>query len=212
VIRLLLLGAMAWPLALPRAARAAGAPPNVSQLLADLEAASRDVKTLSAEFTQRNHLRLFKQELRSQGRLYFRRPRQIRWEYLSPDPSLLILDGDKATLTTPGAAPQVFDLTRDATMRMVFDQLLLWLGSRSLRDAEAQYELSAQGTATAPTLVLQPKAGSPVARAFTRIELRVDGKAHLLRGLLLVEKNGDEKEITFTKLERNAALPTDAFR
>jgi outer membrane lipoprotein carrier protein len=210
VIRLLVLGA--WALALLRGAWAAGAAPTVPQLLADLEASSRDLRTLSAEFTQRNRLKLFKQELRSQGRLYFQRPRQIRWEYLSPDPSKLILDGDKATLTSPGAAPQVFDLSRDATMRTVFDQLLLWLGGGSLREAEGQHDLSVAGPAGAPTLILSPKAGSPVARAFQRIELRVDGKTHLLRGLLLQEKNGDEKEITFTKLERNPPLPADAFR
>ena len=42
---------------------------------------------------------------------------------------MLVLDGNKATLATPGAAPQVFDLDKDATMRAIFDQLLVWLGA-----------------------------------------------------------------------------------
>jgi outer membrane lipoprotein carrier protein len=188
-----------------------GTPPPVDELLAKLEASSKDLTTLKGEFTQRTRVKLFKQELRSTGRILFRRPRQLRWEYTAPDPSVMVLDGDRATLTTPGAAPQVFDLAHDATMRPIFDQLLLWLSPGSLGRAREQYQLTVAGTAELPTLVLEPKSGA-MARAFRRVELRLDGRSGLLRGILLVEQNGDEKEIAFTRLERNVALPEDAFR
>jgi chaperone LolA len=175
------------------------------ELPARLEAASKDLTTLSGDFTQRNKLKLFKQELKSRGRFYFQRPRRIRWEYLDPDPSTLILDGNVATLRTPGAAPQTFDLAKDATMRAVFDQLVTWLGGQQ---ANNDYDIVARDS----TLVLTPKPTSPVAKAFSRIELRVDPKTLLMRSILLTEKNGDEKEITFTKVTRNAALPKDAFQ
>jgi outer membrane lipoprotein carrier protein len=166
---------------------------------------------LAGEFTQRNRLKLFKQELRSNGRLYFEKPRRIRWEYLAPDPSKLILDGDKATLTTPGAEPQVFDLQRDPTMRAVFDQLLAWLGTGGGALA-TDYQIASGGSAAQPMLILIPLSDRPVAKAFSRIELRIDGKSGLLKSLLLVEQNGDEKEIIFRKLDRNVKLPADAFR
>lgn len=195
----------AWP--------AAAAPaPAVDKILASLDASSKSVTTLAGEFSQRNKIKLFKQELKSKGRLFFRTPRQIRWEYLEPDPSTLILDGQKATLASPGAAPRVFDLAEDATMRAIFDQLLLWLGPGSLEHARADYDLSAGGTAEQPALTLTPKPSSPIAKAFQKIELRLDGKSWLLHSILLTEKSGDEKEITFQRLERNAKLPADAFR
>jgi outer membrane lipoprotein carrier protein len=193
-------------------ARAAAEPPKLDELLRVVDGAKASIETLAGEFTQRNRVKLFKQELTSKGRLYFRRPRQIRWEYTAPDPSTLILDGNRATLRTPGAAPQLFDLERDATMRAVFEQLLTWLGPGSLAAARADYELAAGGTASAPTLLLTPRADRPVARAFSRVELRLDGKSGLLRAIALTEKNGDEKEISFTKMQKNVALPTDAFR
>jgi outer membrane lipoprotein carrier protein len=181
-------------------------------LLQRLEESSKTVSTLAGEFSQRNRLRLFKQELRSKGRFFFRRPRQIRWEYTTPDPSTLILDGQRATLTMPGSTPQVFDLERDATMRAIFDQLLLWLGPGSLGQARADYQLSVAGTAEQPVLQLVPKPGGPIARAFLRVALRLDGKSLLIRAIELTERNGDDKEITFTRLDRNPALPPDAFK
>jgi outer membrane lipoprotein-sorting protein len=196
------------------ASRAAGAPPPppLQRVIAELDAASSGVTTLAGEFSQRNRVKLFKQELTSKGTFYYRRPRQIRWAYTAPDPSTLVLDGQHATLRTPGAPPQEFDLEHDATMRAVFDQLLLWLAPGALKPASTAYALASSGSAERPTLTLTPRPETPVGRAFARIELRLDGRSWLVRSILLVEKNGDEKEITFTRLERNAALPADAFR
>ena len=193
----------------PLAASPAKAATDAAPLLARLDANSRTVRILSGEFTQKNRMKLFKQELSSRGRFFFERPRRIRWEYTSPDPSTLVLDGEKATLRTPGAPLQSFDLTRDAVMRTIFDQLLLWLGSGSLETARADYDLSTDGGAS-PALILVPKRTSPIARAFARIELRFDDQL-LLRAILLREPSGDEKQIDFGKLAPNGKLPKDAF-
>jgi outer membrane lipoprotein-sorting protein len=182
--------------------------PARADLIEKLEASSKDVQSLSGEFQQRNKLKLFKQELKSKGRFYFQRPKKIRWEYLDPDPSTLILDGEQATLRTPGAAPQTFDLTKDATMRAIFDQLLTWLSPTSMAEARKDYEIAVKDS----TLLLTPRATSPVAKAFSRIELRLDPKTLLMKSILLTEKNGDEKEINFTKLSKNSPLPAGAFK
>ena len=205
-----LLVAAALAVAMPAAARAQAL--AVDDVVKKVDAAKAGVETLAGEFRQKNRVKLFKQELASKGRLYFRKPRQIRWEYTSPDPSVMILDGNQARLSMPGAAPQTFDLTKDATMRAIFEQLLTWLGPGSLAAARTDYDLSATGTAAAPVLVLTPKATSAVAKAFAKIDLALDAKTWLFKSIVLVEKNGDEKAIDFVKLRRNAKLPPDAFQ
>jgi outer membrane lipoprotein carrier protein len=187
-----------------------GAAEPARAILDKIDAAAKDTRTLSAEFTQKNRMKLFRKELSSKGRLYFRGPRQIRWEYLAPDPSLLVLDGNRATMTSPGAAPQVFDLDKDTTMRAIFDQLLTFVGGGSLASAEIAYAIDASGTPDAPVLQLTPKAGAPAEKAFQKITLTFDAKAQVKR-ISLVEKNGDEKEISFSKVERNGKLPEKAF-
>lgn len=183
---------------------------EVEPLLARIDKSAAAVDTLAGEFTQRSRLKLFRQELASRGRLYYHRPRQLRWEYLEPDASVLVVDGDKATLAAPGAPPRRFDLARDPTMRAVTEQLLLWLGAGPLGRVKADYQLAAAGTDDAPSLLLTPRPATPMAKAFQRIELRFDRQL-LLRTILLREVSGDEKEIAFTRLERNARLPPDAF-
>ena len=186
------------------------AAPEPAALVDRLDASARSVQSLSGQFTQTSRLKLFRRELTSHGRFFFQRPRKVRWEYVDPDPSTLTLDGDRATLRTPGVAPQTFDLARDATMRAVFDQIFLWLGAGTMAQARADYDLSAGGSDAAPVLQLAPRPGSPVARAFARIELRFSREL-LLRTILLREPSGDEKEIVFQRMERNPTLAADAF-
>lgn len=204
------------------AAAQAGAPADaaVESLLQRLRAAQADVRTLAADFTQRNRVKLFRQELTSQGRLIYdkgdkgdppARPARLRWEYTAPDPSLLLLIGERAELRAPGQAPRTFDTGRDGTLRAVFDQMGLWLGSGAVQTARRDNTLSVAGTAAAPTLVLIPREGTALARVFARVELRLDGKTLLLRGLLLQERSGDEKEITLSRVQRNPVVPAGTF-
>jgi outer membrane lipoprotein-sorting protein len=179
-----------------------------------IDAAQADLRSLSAEFVQNSRSKLFKQQLSSQGRLYYQRgaPTRLRWEYTRPDASTMLLIGERATLRIGSRPPQVFDSSRDPTLNAIFTQLQLWLGNGSLASAQADYEVSSSGTAERPALILAPRPASPLSRAFSRIELHVDGRTLQLGRLLLVENSGDEKEVVFSRMQRNAALPQNAFQ
>ncbi len=191
--------------------------PLVAQLIDRLDGTQKDLRTLSAEFVQHNHIKLFKQELITSGKFVFERGQRetlsrLRWDYLAPDPSTLLLTGKQAFLKLPGRPTQVFDTEKDPTVHAIFDELELWLGNGSLRRAQADYGISSAGTGAAPRLLLVPRVGAPLGKAFSRVELRLDGANLLLKSLLLLERNGDEKEIVFSHMERNLALPRDAFQ
>lgn len=217
---------------------AAAKGPAPQELIARMEAAQRDLHTLTAEFVQTSHVKLFKQELRSEGRLLYERgasqPAQpnseptvrLRWEYLHPEASTLILVGEQARMRmgkAGGSSPtQTFDLARDANMRAIFAQLRLWLGlgaslggaaaaSLASPDIAREYDMRTGGDSAKPALLLFPRPGSLLGKTFARIELHLDGRTWQLLRLLLVEQSGDEKEISFTRIQRNVALPASAF-
>lgn len=200
------------------AAGAAGAGVSAAdELVRRIDAAQKGMRTLSADFVQRSRVKLFKQEVRSDGRLLYRAaaagaPASLRWEYVKPDPSTLLLIGDVATLRMGNLPPRVFDAGKDANMRAIFGQLRLWLGQGTLADAQAEYALSSAGTAAHPALVLVPKPSSLLSKHFTRIEMHCDGRTLQLERLVLTEITGDEKEIAFSAVRRDAPLPADAFK
>lgn len=188
--------------------------PSPIDLMTKIDAVQKDLRSLRADFVQHSRVKLFRQQISSEGRLQYQKgePAKLRWEYMKPDPSTMLLVGDKAQLKMGQRPPQVIDTGKDPMLRAIFAQLRLWLGQGSLRDAEGEYEISVAGSTEQPALVLVPKAQSPLQRVFSRIELHVDGKTMLLRRLTMIEQTGDEKEIVFGKLERNIEISASQFQ
>lgn len=213
IARSLLIAASLWCLLSPLPAWAAP-PLSPTELMNKIDAAQKDLKSLRADFVQHSRVKLFRQQISSEGRFLYVKgtPARLRWEYLRPDPSTMLLIGEQATLKMGTRTPQVIDTGKDPTLRAIFAQLKLWLGQGSLRDAEGEYEVKTGGTTDQPALLLVPKAQSVLSRVFARIELHVDGKTMLLRRLLMVEQSGDEKEVVFGKLERNIELAASQFQ
>jgi outer membrane lipoprotein-sorting protein len=193
------------------------------ELMTQIDRAQKDLHSLSADFVQLSRVKLFRQELRSEGRLLYdkgdgeakagsaKRPARLRWEYLRPDPSTVILDGERASLHMGTLPPQVFDTGKDPKLRAIFSQLRLWLGQGELASAKGQYDISLGGTPGKPALLMAPRPESPLAATFSRIELHVEGRSLQLLRLLLVERSGDEKEILFSKIQRNPRLDPQVF-
>lgn len=202
-------------------APAATAAPSADALMGQIDRAQKDLHSLSADFVQLSRVKLFRQELRSEGRLLYDKgdgvagapklPARLRWEYLRPDPSTVLLDGERATLLMGTLPPRVFDTGKDPKLRAIFSQLRLWLGQGELASAKGQYDISLGGTPGKPALLMAPRPESPLAATFSRIELHVEGRSLQLLRLLLVERSGDEKEILFSKIQRNPRLDPQVF-
>ena len=219
-----LLGTSSVECAAAEAPAVAQSAKSADELMAQIDRAQKDLRSLSADFVQLSRVKLFRQELRSEGRLLYDKgdsagastgspkvPARLRWEDQRPDPSTVLLDGDQATLRMGTLPPQVFDTGKDPKLRAIFSQLRLWLGQGELVSAKGQYDVSLGGKPGQPALVMVPHADSPLAATFARIELAVEGRSLLLLRLLLVEKSGDEKEILFSKIQRNPKLDASAF-
>lgn len=200
---------LAAPAAAAPAKPAAPAPkgwPSAAEVLAQVEQARAGTDTLVADFTQRKRLSLFKDELVSKGSLKFKRPQRLRWEYVTPEPSVILFDGARVIVKAPDAPPEVYDLAKQPGMQVVFDRILVWLGRGSLADATKDYEVKVVGPAA---LRLIPK-GS-LAKHLIDVEMRFD-TAWQLAFVHVREKSGDQTQITFANLKRNVKLDDSLFK
>jgi outer membrane lipoprotein-sorting protein len=207
LLRALAVAALCFAAPVARAAPAAEKLPTVAELLARAEKARAGTETLVADFTQRKRLSLFKDELRSQGVLKFKRPNRLRWEYTAPEKSVIIFDGNRVTVRTPGASPEVYDLTKQPGMQAIFDRVLVWLGRGSLADAAKEYDLAVIGPST---LRLTPKGN--LARHLIDVEMRFDPASWQLAFVHVRERSGDQTQITFAKLQRNVKIDDREFK
>lgn len=122
----------------------AGESEELMAFLAEIQAASDQVRSFSSEFVQERRLALFAEPVFFKGSLTVVRPDRLRWEFTAPVPSVLIFNGERGIRCNDKAPPVHFDLGADPIMKTVAEQLWLWLGGDYSR-LKASYDLVKSG-------------------------------------------------------------------
>jgi len=187
-------------------ARAAG---SGEALLKKIAAKNAAIKTLKVTFDQTKESALFASSLDTKGVLYFARPGKLRWEYTEKPRSVLVVNGDLASLRYPDLGKtETFDRRRDPSLGALFDQLFVWLGASDPTRTAADYVVTlGDGPAT---LVLTPRT-DPVKKALASVTVRFDPVTLLSKQVELLETTGDRTVIRFSVPTTNGPLADSLF-
>lgn len=93
-----------------------------------IQAAARKVTTIQAEFVQTKHLKMLARPIVADGRIYYRKPGEIRWEYTSPIKSVLVKN--KRGISRMTWRDGGYHADADAKLKpvqLVLDQMEVWL-------------------------------------------------------------------------------------
>jgi outer membrane lipoprotein carrier protein len=67
-----------------------------------VKSASEKTKTITSDFTQYQHIEFMSNDIESSGRLAFKSPAMVRWEYVLPDPYIIVFKDEKLTTVQNG--------------------------------------------------------------------------------------------------------------
>ena len=160
--------------------------------LKTLQNASDQIASFSSEFVQEKHLALFSKPVPFAGKLLIVRPDRLRWEFISPIPSVLLFNGDQGTRCNDSQQPEHFQLSSDPIMKTVAEQLWLWLGGDYNR-LNSLYNLEKKGDST---LVIRPR-DSRTSEYITAVTISFDAVSLQPRLVEISEPGGDLTRIQF---------------
>ena len=201
-LRLLILSLIVGLPAMPATLQAS----PLDDLLHDIETHSRRIETLRCRFTQERSLAMFQQPIRFHGRLALIRPDRLRWEFLSPVPSVLIFNGDRGLRCTDGSDPVEFNLATDPVMRMVAEQLWTWLKGdyAALRQS---YAIKQSG----PAAITVTPVDQGTADIIAAIDITFDDATFQPQSVTILEAGGDSTRIDFSDYAFDTRLPEAMF-
>lgn len=178
--------------------------PSPSVLLARAQTHYEKVHTLSAHFEQQTRIASLGRDEVSTGRVWVSRPGRMRWQYQSPQESILLVDGETLRLWMPGEkrlqiAP--IDVKARAPTALGF-----LLGDERLDGSFRVSRVSVPGAAEL-RLLLEPREDA----GFASLELRLDAATGVLRGSVLEDLFGNRTELRFSEVVENEPLPEETF-
>ena len=184
-------------------AQSAGSP---SELIAEIQKKYDQTHSLSATFLQRTRSRAASMGTSAEGRLFFLKPRAIRWDYEQPRQQFVINE-DKAWLYVPEEETiYLYDAGQIINSPVV---LSFFSGLGKLAE---MFRITQLPTESGPPprhglLLLPREAESPV----SQIILWVDPQSYQVVGIQTEDPLGNINEITFTDIQVNPPLKPSSF-
>lgn len=190
-------------LALTLSVAPAAAQDDVSAVLAGVEGRYQSVESLRAEFTQVKAHDLYG-ETRQEGRVVFKRPSMMRWEFTTAPQVQFVTDGVYMWAYTVGDSQATrYSATAGAAPE---SQLLQSLDRLDELYAVSLQEPPADGLVT---LRLAPKEGQ--AARFRSLDLVLQTEDWGVRSVRIDDGFGTVTTLEFTAVEVNPTLAHDAF-
>jgi outer membrane lipoprotein carrier protein len=138
------------------------------------------------------------------GDVVFAKPGKMRWSYASPEPSLVVSDGETLWIYDEKAREVQKLSLAQGYLSAAGVQFLL--GDGKLAD---EFRITAAGCSDpAVTLVLTPKRDAQ----YERLELRVDAKSGLVAETAVVDLFGNRTVVAFRDSRENAGADASLFR
>jgi len=180
-------------------------PPDVKGLVERMQAFYEKTRDFTAGFRQDYTYKTFKRTQTSIGKVTFKKPAMMRWDYEKPSPKAFVLSADKVYALDPAA----MTLTKASvdTNQLSASVTFLW-GKGKLAD-EFDITRGSCETCKGVLLVLNPKKPDP---RFKQVRLEVDPKSAEVVKSTVIDPDGSENAISFLDLKTNVGVTAEAFQ
>jgi outer membrane lipoprotein-sorting protein len=178
---------------------------------ASIRKAAATIKSIEATFVQTRTLKILRKPLVSRGTMAFRRPNDLRWEYQSPLPTLLVAHGGDIHRMIKHDGTWVNDASgRLEAMKVVLGEINLWLdgdfsSSKTFRPALRPAKGSQPGY-----VELMPVDPS-LAKIISRIALSFGERPGTVSAIDIYEEGEGVSHIAFESTRFDQAIPDSRF-
>ena len=169
--------------------------------------AAGQVNTVRCDFIQEKHMKILAKPLLSKGVLYYKVPGSLRWEYISPIRSILLMHKGKTKRFVMKKDGFIEDSSTNLqTMGFVLKEITMWLNGR--------FDENPQFTATLNAghkIILLPKEKS-FSRMIQKIELMLSSKPGIIKSVTIFESEDSFTKLIFKKSILNDKIDDLMFR
>jgi outer membrane lipoprotein carrier protein len=181
------------------------APNQEGEAIRRVQAFYEKAHDLSARFTQTYDNQAFHQKLVSEGRVLWKKPGMIRFDYEKPDEKFFVVKHDRIVSYSP-ASQQA--MTGPFHADKLSASVAFLFGKGDLAGEFNVRKVDRSDLASGIALLLTPKKEDP---RFERVYLVVDPQSYEVRESVVVDASGNENRFAFSDIKVNTGVADGAF-
>lgn len=166
------------------------------------------LKSMSCSFTQTKHLSLLSDKMVSEGKMSYKQPDKLRWEYTSPYQYLFIFNGSKVYVGNK-SRKDVIDTQTNKVFKEVARIMMSTVTGTALSNS-ADFSIDVVDGSSTWKVTLIPKK-KEMKGMFTKIELSFNKSNLMIAEINIYEKNNDRTNIRIKDVSTNITLNESLF-
>lgn len=178
------------------------------EVIAKINKATSGLKSMSCSFTQTKHLSMLSDKMVSEGKMNYKQPNKLRWEYTSPYQYLFIFNGAKVYVGNK-SRKDVIDTGSNKLFKEVARIMMSTVTGTALSNA-SDFSVTVEDGKTLWNVTLIPKK-KEMKKMFTRIVLSFSKSDLMISEINLHEKNNDRTNIRLRNIKTNIAINENLF-
>lgn len=181
---------------------------SLDNILSNIQEVYEKTKDFQADFEQTSLIKSINEEQKSSGKVYMKKPGLMRWEHLSPEKELIVLDGKVLWIYSPENKQVIKnDLVGkfDSGTPFLF---LLGLGKIKEQFNVKYLNQNKAGKEDWIILELRPKKEQP---GLEKLILRVSPKSFLVEGSSVFDEYGNVTSFDFYDIQINKNISSSLF-
>lgn len=176
---------------------------EASEIVSKLQKKYESIDSIKADFTQEVTSKGMP-AMKSEGKVWLRKPGKMRWEYKKPARDLIVSDGKTIWLFQPDLNQVIERKASTAASSMATD-FLSGIGSL---EKEFDVKLS-EVEAINHVLILTPRQEQP---GLSKLILEVDKEKSIVEKTIITDHFGNQTSVAFDNVKLNASIKDSLFR
>ena len=179
------------------------------EIMVSLTEAASSMQTMQCRFVQSKTMAMLTEPSVSEGNMYFSSPDRLRWEYLTPYPFALVVNGERIVKVTDGQA-EVLDGNSGRMYQGIVSMIMGSASVKKLFDATT-FDIVLYDDGTCWKTEMTPKRRD-MKRMFSQLVFHFDKKSQVIDHVEFVEPKGDKTVIRFEEIKLNEEIGEEKFR
>lgn len=178
------------------------------EVIEKINASASKMKSMSCTFTQTKYLSLLSDKMVSSGKMYYKQPNKLRWEYTSPYDYLFVFNGTKVFVGNK-SKKDVIDTNTNKIFKEIARIMMNTVTGKALSN-KTDFTVSVAGNNTSWVVTLIPKK-KDMKQMFSKIELVFNKSNTMISEINIFEKNNDRTNIKLTNIVNNGSIGENYF-
>jgi len=180
---------------------------EIAEFKKDVNAASAKITTMTTDFTQYKHMDFLSKDVETSGKMAFKEPNSLSWQYKKPYNYLIVFKSGKILINDEGKKSQM-DAKSNKTFSKI-NKLIVGSVSGQMFD-EKEFAISYFKSKDFNIARFIPKDAS-LKKYIKQVELSFDKKQGTVEQVRLLESEKDYTKIVFKNKILNAKVDDSAF-